>query len=215
MWHRVVMTVGCAAAGLLAGAVVNWLASVLPERSGLRRPSCRGCERTLAWWEWSAVARVAAGIAHRRCRCWPGRELAIEIGMAGLWAWLLASWGLDGPVLAAALFSAILVLAMVTDVEHRLILDVVTMPGLLLALLVNTLMSPVDWWRWVGGAAVGYGVFWLAAAVGRRLFGEGALGGGDVKLAALVGGMVGLPGIARALLVAITAAGLYSAGMLF
>ena len=214
MSNRVVIVVGGAVAGLLAGVAVNWLGSVLPERSGFRQPTCRGCGRPLAWWEWSASVRVIVGVAGRRCRCWPGRELWVEIGLEALWAFLLVSWGPTWPVLAAGLFSAILILTIVTDVEHRLVLNVVTAPGLVLALLINTLMSPMDWWRWVGGAVVGYVVFWLAAGVGRRLFGEGALGGGDVKLAGMVGGMVGLPAIVGALFASVTAAGLYSAVML-
>ncbi|OQA12138.1 MAG: Type IV leader peptidase family protein [Chloroflexi bacterium ADurb.Bin360] len=55
------------------------------------------------------------------------------------------------------------------------------------------------WWQSLAGGAVGLGVFWVLVVLGTLVWGEGALGYGDVKLAAYIGLVVGFPLIIEAL----------------
>jgi leader peptidase (prepilin peptidase)/N-methyltransferase len=208
------MTVGLVIAagvfGVVAGVVVNWLATTLPAAVRARPAVCQGCQRPLMWWEWLSLARAAAPRRLQGCDCGAGvRQLAVEVCL-GLWFATLVVWrGMSWQVIVVAIFSAILALVIVTDLEHRRILDAVTYPGAVLAMVSNTLLAPRTWWQWLAGAAVGYGIFWIAGLVGRRLFGQGALGGGDVKLAGMIGAMVGILGIWQALVFGSLAACVY------
>jgi leader peptidase (prepilin peptidase)/N-methyltransferase len=62
-------------------------------------------------------------------------------------------------------------------------------------------------WLTGGGAAVGLLSFLAVRSVGKRLFGPGAMGMGDVKLAMLLGAMVGLQWVAAVLLLGVLLAG--------
>jgi prepilin signal peptidase PulO-like enzyme (type II secretory pathway) len=108
----------------------------------------------------------------------------------------LAPWALWA---VQALVAATLALIFVIDLEHRLVLDVVTYPaaaglvGLALVLDRKALASMAI------GLVIGGGLFLLCYGLGFVLYGEEALGFGDVKLAALLGLAVGWPGIVGAL----------------
>lgn len=98
-----------------------------------------------------------------------------------------------------ALAAAVLALIFVVDLEHRLILDIVLYPmaaatiGMALALDHKALASMAI------GAIICGGLFLLFYGLGFLLYHEEALGFGDVKLAALIGLVVGWPGIIAAL----------------
>ena len=107
-------------------------------------------------------------------------------------------------VATACLFAAILVLLAVIDLEQRRLPDVIVLPALALALVVR---PGGDLGATVAGAVAAGALFLLLYAVGRRLYGPGALGMGDVKLAALIGAVVGLERLALALPLGIFLAG--------
>jgi leader peptidase (prepilin peptidase)/N-methyltransferase len=114
-------------------------------------------------------------------------------------------------------YIAVLILVIVIDLEHRLILNVVTFPVTALALagslLVtdeqNTLLAALL------GAAIGFILFYIVYWLGQMLFGPGALGYGDVKLAMTMGAMLGLHRILFALALAILLGGIVSMMVLF
>ena len=107
-------------------------------------------------------------------------------------------------VATACLFAAILILLAVIDLEQRRLPDVIVLPALAVALVVR---PGGDLGTTVAGAGAALALFLLLYALGRRLYGPGALGMGDVKLAALIGAVVGLERLALALPLGILLAG--------
>jgi leader peptidase (prepilin peptidase)/N-methyltransferase len=101
------------------------------------------------------------------------------------------------------LYGAIFALVLITDLERKLILNVVLFPAILLAIVASLLTPGMTWWSALAGGAVGFVFFLVAALVGNALFGSGALGGGDVKLAAFVGLITGFPLVVEALVLTI------------
>jgi leader peptidase (prepilin peptidase)/N-methyltransferase len=97
------------------------------------------------------------------------------------------------------LYSTIFALVLITDLERRLILNVVMYPAMLLAFVASFFTPGMTWWSALAGGVVGFAFFLGAALVGNAVFGSGALGGGDVKLAAFVGLITGFPLIVEAL----------------
>jgi leader peptidase (prepilin peptidase)/N-methyltransferase len=172
--------------GLLAGGLINVLADDLPARVRPRRPHCPNCGHIYGPAGWLAIGRRLQGGACPECALATRRRaLLVEIGTALLF--VLLPW-LITPTLDLAIYSvyiAILLAAsyLLTDMTIRLSL--------------------------VGGF-LGFVLFFLVYLLGQRLFGPGALGFGDVTLAATLGFMLGFQYIFFALVLGVLLAGLWS-----
>ena len=108
------------------------------------------------------------------------------------------------------LYIAILILIIVIDLEHKLIFNQVTYPGTAVVLLGSFLVDDNSIGLALAGTAVGGFIFYVIYWVGSRLFGDGALGFGDVKLAMLLGAMLGFHRIFFGLLLGVLLGGLIS-----
>lgn len=80
----------------------------------------------------------------------------------------------------------VMVVAMYTDLRRRLIYDWLTLPGIIYFLVVHAVLHPEKWLTYAGGVVVLGGISLLMAVISK-----GQLGGGDIKLLALVGAAVG------------------------
>jgi prepilin signal peptidase PulO-like enzyme (type II secretory pathway) len=97
--------------------------------------------------------------------------------------------GLSLPLVVRSVFILVLVQVIFFDLEHRLILDRVMFPSMILALILSLFRHP--WWE---GIATGLGaglLFLLLAVIGWAIFKGEALGLGDVKLAVFMGLLLG------------------------
>jgi leader peptidase (prepilin peptidase) / N-methyltransferase len=214
-------TILLALIGLAIGGAINQLADVLPHRHRkLSDAACAACGQPRPAIQAIAVLAYLAG--KRACpacgRTIAVRNVIVELVTAGLFVLLYSQpqpqprFAADPILLMLACFhTAVLVLVTVTDFEHRLIPNRAILPAMLIAALTS--------WRWfwheywyvaLVGGLIGYGFFWLAATLGNKFLGRGAMGGGDVKLAAYVGLITGFPGIITALVVTILAGGIIS-----
>ncbi len=191
--------------GLLVGGLVNQLGSDLPARRSLTRPHCPYCGRDRPWWQWLSLPAYLVG----RARC-PSCDAPIslrhpltEMGLAVAYGYLWIVLGPSVKLVLYLLYSAIFALIIITDIERRLILNVVIYPSILLAIVASFFTPGITWQTALVGGAIGFIFFLGAALVGNYFFGSGALGGGDVKLAAFVGLITGFPLIIEALVLGI------------
>lgn len=191
--------------GVLVGAVVNRLASDLPARRPPQRPRCPYCGLRRPWHQWVALPSYIVG----RSRCpacaapIPIRYPLTELGLGFLFAYLYVRYGPTARFGFVAAYTATLALIAITDLERRLILNVVTLPAMILALIGSLFIPGVSWTSALIGGLVGYLTFLVLAIAGSALVGPGAMGGGDVKLAALIGLMTGFPMVVEAIVLAI------------
>jgi prepilin signal peptidase PulO-like enzyme (type II secretory pathway) len=201
--------------GLLAGGAINTLADDLPQHIKPQRPRCIQCLAPFRPARWLAVARWLAG---RRCPscgfATRRRELSVELGTALLFALLPLLLRTPADLLFSAIYVALLVLVIVTDLEHRLILHAVTFPGILLGLLGSLFVSYNNLSLALLGAGTGFIFFFALYWLGGRLLGAGALGFGDVTLATMIGAMTGFPLVILALVLGILLGGLVTALLL-
>jgi prepilin signal peptidase PulO-like enzyme (type II secretory pathway) len=198
--------------GIATGALVNRLAADLPARHPPRRPRCPYCGTPRPWYHW--VALPAAVARRDRCpRCGapiPLRYPLVELALGFLFGFLFLHYGLTPQFGFAAAYTAILAIITVTDLERRLILNVVTLPAMGLALIGSFFFPGLSWKSALVGGLLGYVTFYLLMVIGNATVGPGALGQGDVKLAALVGLMTGFPLVVEALILTILSGGLVS-----
>lgn len=211
--------------GWLVGVFINHAANMLPRRVGLGEPPrCDFCDTPRAPAAWSAVVGYLSG--RRAClgcgALLPFRSVIVEVLTPAIFVGLL--WRYDPSVHLGllSLYSAILILVTITDLEHHLILHVIMVPAILLAMGGAFFNSDMSYRRALLGGAVGlvslYGLFLLAqpiSAVMARLSGrevsEVPFGFGDVTLGTFVGLITGLPGVFFALLITLLSAGLVAA----
>jgi leader peptidase (prepilin peptidase) / N-methyltransferase len=176
--------------------ILRWGAE--PKQSVVRPPSrCPRCGKGLAWYD--NVPVISWLILRARCRgC--GEPISvqyplIELATAGIWAYMAWHHGLTLETLRGALFCTILLGIAMTDARAYIIPDEFTWGGLVLGLL----FSLAGGWPGLGaallGAAVGFVLLWLVGTVGTWLFKEDAMGGGDVKMMAMVGAFLGWQGV--------------------
>jgi len=202
--------------GLSVGVIVNQLGTDLPARRPPRRPHCPYCGRVRPWYHWVTLPTYVVG---RGCcvHCAapiPIRYPLVELVLVFVFGFLYLRYGLTFRFAFFALYTAIFVLVAVTDLERRLILNIVTLPAMALALLGSFLVGHTNWWSALLGGLVAYLFFLVVAVLGNMLFGPGALGGGDVKLAAFVGLVTGFPLVIVALVLTILIGGVTSVALL-
>lgn len=198
--------------GILVGAVVNRLGSDLPARRRPRFPECPYCGRRRPWYQWMALP---AYLVHRQYCPACGAPISIrhplvELGLAFLFGFLYRRYGLTAQFIFFALYTIVFMLIFVTDIERHLILNVVTLPAMALAIVGSFFTGHVSWKGALLGGVAGYVILMAIVLLGHWLVGPGAMGGGDVKLAAFIGLVTGFPMVLVALLLAILIGGMVS-----
>ena len=190
--------------GLLAGAALNHLADRLPARERIASaPQCAYCAAPLPPVTW--VSAVAYLTGRSRCPSCGApisvRHPVVEMAAAVAFALLFQARGLS-LLCFRSLLLCVFLLVLITDLEHRLILNVVMLPAIVVALAGSFVLGQPSPKSAFIGAAVGFGFFYLVA-----LIKPGGMGAGDVKLAAFIGAVTGFPAVVSALLIGILAGG--------
>jgi leader peptidase (prepilin peptidase)/N-methyltransferase len=122
---------------------------------------------------------------------YPLVELAVAI------VWVASAWhyGLSVEMLRAALFFTILLGIAMTDAREYIIPDEFSVGGAVLGLGLAFAGGALGWPDALIGAVVGYALLWVIAVVGTKMFGEDAMGGGDIKMMAMIGAFLGWQGV--------------------
>lgn len=181
--------------GLALGSFLNVCIFRLPADESVVRPRsrCPGCERTLRWQENIPVLSFVA--LRGRCRTcgmrislqYPLVELATGLVWVGSFLHFTNPW----TALGTAIFATLLLGIAITDARHYIIPDLFSLGGLGVGLLLSFAPGPPDPLRSFLGAAVGFAVMYVVAVVGEWAFKKPALGGGDIKMMAMVGAFLG------------------------
>jgi leader peptidase (prepilin peptidase)/N-methyltransferase len=108
------------------------------------------------------------------------------------------------------IYILVLALILIIDLQQRRILNAIALPATILALVAGFLDGQEAFLSALLGATAGFLFFYLLYWLGRKLYGNGTLGFGDVKLALLLGAMLGLQNIWSALVLGMILAGLIS-----
>lgn len=190
-----IATAIAAPAGALVGLGAGWLSVLLERVEGLEaedREDREAYEREVA--EATAQA-VGAGEAAPIVEPWPRerygwtrleRVLSPLLGAAGFAAFA-AHEAFDSGLLIHLLWVSLFVLIVNVDLKHRLILNRVTYPAMVVALALSVVSPGLTFWRaLIGGVAV------AAFFVIQNLISRGSIGLGDAKLGALVGATCGI-----------------------
>jgi leader peptidase (prepilin peptidase)/N-methyltransferase len=174
--------------GLAIGSFLGVVAARVPLHRSIVRPgsACMSCEAPIRWYD--NVPVLSYALLRGRCRrCGtriPPRDLAIELTTALLLVGCVLEFGFTARALSAAIGCAALVVATATDLERRIVPNLVVLPAAAAVLAIQTVFYPSP--QWALGALGAAGFLFLAA-----LAYPGGMGMGDVKLALLIGALLG------------------------
>jgi leader peptidase (prepilin peptidase)/N-methyltransferase len=209
--------------GFAAGVLINLLADSLPSTRSLQRSHCHACGGPRNFLGWSALL----GSATKQIECvycgtrrrW--RDFLVEL-LSIVGALGLAAYNPEpGYYISTFVVGFLFLLIIVIDIEHRLILHVVTFPAGVVFFVFVGLNPDLTYARSLIGGVFGFilffglyllgGVFghWMARRRGMDPE-EVAFGFGDVTLATVIGLLLGFPAVIEALVRGILYAGVFS-----
>jgi leader peptidase (prepilin peptidase)/N-methyltransferase len=194
--------------GLVIGSFVNVVIARLPQRRSLWAPrsACPQCGNLIVWYD--NIPLISFAALRGRCRACaapiPWRYPIVEAVTAALFggAWIVFA-GDTRDFVVAAIFLAALVAITVIDLRHQIIPDAITLPGIVVGLAASLATGRISWVDSFGGILLGGGLF-----VAIILASRGGMGGGDLKLGAMLGAFLGWQVLLVALFVAVMLGGM-------
>ncbi len=182
------LAAAAAAPGLAIGSFLNVVASRVPLRRpiGMERSRCMSCEAPIA--PRDNVPLLSYALLRGRCRSCgasiPVRYPIVEGATAVLIVASVLRFGVTPEAAVTTFFCAVLVAISAIDIEHRIVPNRIVIPAFVVVLAAQTALEPgIEW----GLGALGAAAFLFAAA----LVHPQGMGMGDVKLALLLGAMLG------------------------
>ncbi len=216
---QIMLIVIFALLGTAIGSFLNVCIDRLPVgRSLVYPPShCDSCQHHLSLKDLIPVLSYLQLHSHCRYCQVPilHRVFWIEVGTGLLFAFTYWHYGLSAGFAVTAFYCCLFIVLGVIDLEHGLLLNKIVYPAAAMALVIDVFLPPLGIidvslpWPWLGivngviGGAIGF-VFLLIPA----LIYLGGMGWGDVKMAALIGLVVGFPLVLVALLMGVILGGL-------
>ncbi len=205
------------AMGLAVGSFLNVCIYRLPRRESLMFPAshCPVCDRSLAWFENLPLASwlVLRGRC-RTCRTPIGVQYPlVEAITAAVFvsAYFIYGWT---PLLAARLlFACAMIVLFVIDLQHRILPNAITLPGIVIGFILSVFLPP-GWLSSLIGLIAGGGVLFAIGEGYYRLRGYEGLGMGDVKMLAMIGAFLGWPLMLVTLVLASFAGSVVGVGLL-
>lgn len=185
--------------GMCVGSFLNVCIHRLPAGLSIVRPpsACPECGTSIRWYD--NIPVISYLLLRGRCR---GCQVPISIRypivelLTGLFA--MITWLQFGPIPATPiyfLFIAALLVITFIDIDHRIIPDIISLPGIGLGFAASFLLPGLDWISSLIGIAAGGGLL-LSIAWGYHLItGKDGMGGGDIKLLAMIGAFLGWKGV--------------------
>ena len=191
--------------GLILGSFLNVCVYRLPRELSVVRPrsSCPTCSRPIAWFD--NIPLVSYLLLRGRCRHCdapiPVRYPLIEAA-TGLISWLVfLRFGLGPSYFVYFLYGAALLTVSVIDLEHRIIPDEISLPGIGIGLVLAGLthfipfLDGVTFLDAVIGLLAGGGSLLLVGLAYEAVRKQEGIGGGDIKLLAMIGVFTGWKGV--------------------
>lgn len=182
--------------GAAVGSFLNVVILRLPRQdvSIAFPPShCPLCQHPLSWWE--NIPLLSYLMLRGRCRncratiSW--MYPLVETAMAVFSALLFLHYGPSVEYGRLFVFFAALLVIIFIDIHHQIIPDRISLPGIVLGFATSFFSEHITWQQSGLGLLLGGGVLYLVAWTYFTLAKRDGMGGGDIKLLAMIGAFLG------------------------
>jgi leader peptidase (prepilin peptidase)/N-methyltransferase len=181
--------------GLCVGSFLNVIIARIPEGRSIVRPgsACPRCGKSIAWYDNLPV--LSYMLLRARCRScresisWRYPAVEITCGVLFVLAYRRFEPGLS--LLSALVLLAGLVAITAIDLDHQIIPDALSLPGIGLGILFSLAPDGIGWAPALLGVLLGGGVFVVIIVASTLVIGQAGMGVGDVKLGAMLGAFLG------------------------
>lgn len=181
--------------GTLLGSFANVCIHRLPRHLSVVSPGshCPSCQQMLhPWHNVPVLSYVLLGGRCATCKTTIAlRYPLVELGNGLLYVLLYTQCTLSSQGIVFALLTTALLIVSCIDLSYTIIPDAITLPGIVVGVLVSTLWTPVGWQSAVLGVVLGGGLFLFIAVLSVVVLGREGMGGGDIKLIAMIGAFLG------------------------
>jgi leader peptidase (prepilin peptidase)/N-methyltransferase len=184
--------------GAILGSFLNVVIHRLPRKESIVFPpsACPACKTPIK--PWDNIPVISWLLLRGRCRSCRApispRYPLVEALAAILTVVIVRQFGFTITTAAYLFFTLSLLAITLIDLEHRIIPDAITLPGTVIGLLLVK-WTQVTWVEALIGAALGFGLLFLVGYIYEKVTGIEGMGGGDVKMAAMMGAFLGWKGI--------------------
>jgi leader peptidase (prepilin peptidase)/N-methyltransferase len=179
--------------GLIIGSFCNVVVYRLPQGKSIVAPGsyCPACAAPVR--PWDNIPVLSYFLLRGRCRICKEpislRYPAVELISGLLYVLLWFKFGLSAPLAAYAALSSTLLTVTLIDYDHKIIPNIITLPGIVIGLGLSIWILPIPPIASLLGIFLGSVFFYLIALVSK-----GGMGGGDIKLIAMIGAFLGWQG---------------------
>lgn len=185
--------------GTIWGSFFNVCILRIPVQQSLTVESsrCPSCLELLQWYH--NIPILSYALLRGKC-AYCSAQISIQYPLVELvsgilFTWLFHQYGWDLRFLLYGTLCSLLLVISVIDFYHQIIPDELSLSGMVMGVLVTFLLKEVSWVQSLLGILLGGGAFLAVAFVYERLAGREGLGGGDVKLLAMIGAWLGYQSI--------------------
>ena len=194
------VVLAAALVGALIGSFLNVCILRWPAEQSVVSPRsrCPGCGELIAWYDNIPIFSWVVLLRGRCRRCQTPISIQyplVELANALIWGFLAWRDGATLTFFAGAIFFSILLGITMTDAREYIIPDEFSLGGLVIGILFSLPGGFPTISQALIGAAAGFGLLWVVGVLGTRMFKEEAMGGGDIKMMAMVGAFVGWQGV--------------------
>ena len=191
--------------GCILGSFYNVVIYRLPLSQSIVRPAsrCPACGSAIAAYDnIPLVSYLLLGGRCRRCKTSISPRYPLVEGLSGLLALLLfRRYGLHPQLAVEFVFCSLLLIIAMIDLDTGLIPDVLSLSGIVLGFSFSFFTPRLSWLDSLLGILLGGGIFYLIAVGYALIRHTEGLGGGDIKLLAMIGAFMGWGGAAFTILI--------------
>lgn len=185
--------------GSVVGSFLNVCIYRLPKQESIVFPGshCPACRMAIR--PWDNIPLLSFILLRGRCRdcghpiSW--RYPLVEALTAILFATTVSRYGVTPRSVTLLIFLSALVMIAFIDLDHQIIPNIITLPGIPLGLLAGLALGEPPLLDRVIGTLAGAGFLYLVLFYGSAVYGQEAMGEGDLNLIALVGAFLGWKGV--------------------
>lgn len=181
--------------GAVIGSFLNVCIFRLPAKMSIVKPSsqCPQCHHPIRWYDNIPLVSFIflQGVCRYCNKAISWRYPLVELITAVLALLLFIKFGLSLKFLVFFIFIAVLVVITFIDLDHQIIPDILTLPGIPIFFVAAVFLAEVHWLDALLGLLIGGGILFLIAVVYELITKREGMGGGDIKLLAMIGGFLG------------------------